>query len=233
VKKPGIVRECEHPGRPHQHGRECYLYDRCRCPLGRAWSAAKRQETYKLQVLGLHKPAVVDATGARRRLQALATLGYDSDYLAPLIGRRRETTFSLLTGRQPKVAREHDERIRRVYDDLWDKPRVGATKGERISISKAKGRAIRRGYAPPLQWDDDSIDDPNAEPMQGVEGSVVDWQLIDRVLAGRAEASVLAVAEKREAARAVLARGGTATQIAKRLGVSGETAGKWARELAA
>ena len=54
--------------------------------------------------------------------------------------------------------RKHDA-IKELYDRLWDQRGPATT----LSIN----RVIKAGYAPPLAWDDDTIDDANARPDLG------------------------------------------------------------------
>lgn len=186
-RKPGVARECQHPGSPHGHGRECYVFDHCRCALGRAWSASDAGRRRKQQILGMWQPSRVDATGTRRRLQALMTLGYDSELLCERIGVSRRTAYVLNLGKQPRVARSTSEAFSSLYAELLHRERVGTSKAERIAVSMTKGRAVRRGYLPPDAWELESMDDPAAEPnLLCLAGMAKDYPLEIRMqLAGQ------------------------------------------------
>ena len=65
----------------------------------------------------------VDATGSRRRLQALAAIGWPSRDLADRLGHRdHSTVLDVQTGRIRTVRRRTAAAIAGVYDSLWDAP---------------------------------------------------------------------------------------------------------------
>lgn len=225
MKRPGVVRECEHPGRPHSHGRECYRYDECRCALGRGYQAAKEAKRRKRKALGFG-PAFVDATGARRRLQALMTLGYTATQLGRSAGVSRYVIHDIIET-QRLVQRGKLALVADLYDELWDAP-PPANQGQRY----VSNMAARRGWAPPMAWDDDTIDDPTAEPRLEAAGEFVDQVLVSRVLNGEALVTSLSQLEKDAAARVLIKRGYRASMLAKRLNVSGSRAARWMEEVA-
>lgn len=107
--------------------------------------------------------AQVDAAGTRRRLQALATLGWS---VATLAARgevdRQPLDHAMHAG--AKVQVRTARAVRDLYDHLWDKPAPTGTKGERITNARTRNTARREGWLPPLAWDDDVMDDPEAGP---------------------------------------------------------------------
>ena len=109
--------------------------------------------------------ATVDSTGARRRLEALATLGWSVARLANRAGVDRQCLDGVLSGRPAKAATVRA--IRDLYDELWDTPAPTTTKTDKIAASRARRRAEQSGYAPPLAWDEDTLDDPHAVPQVG------------------------------------------------------------------
>ncbi|HEY5482811.1 MAG TPA: hypothetical protein VIK31_03230 [Propionibacteriaceae bacterium] len=116
-----------------------------------------------LAVRLMHAPHTpIDSTGTRRRLQALVTLGWSVSEL----GRRLDKTPSNMhTMLQAAMILEATRRrVVALYDELWDTPRIGATHHERVAVSRAKNYAAAHRWAPPLAWDDDTIDDPDATP---------------------------------------------------------------------
>lgn len=115
-----------------------------------------------LDQLGSRVP--VPAVGTRRRLQALACLGWSMTQIADRAG---------LTDRQPLDKAMHDDvtgaatarAIRDVYDQLWDQPPPRATtRGAASAVARVRNHAKRNGWAPPLAWDDETIDNPDATP---------------------------------------------------------------------
>lgn len=105
--------------------------------------------------------ASVDATGARRRIQALARIGWSSRRVAERVGCSHRTLQNISAGQTEWISPRMAGRISAVYDELWATP--GPDKGV-----ASKARTL--GHAPPLAWDDDTIDDPAARP-EGVATS--------------------------------------------------------------
>ena len=98
----------------------------------------------------------VPAIGARRRLQALMVMGWRHKHLAPLLGFR---TTNLNHQAGDWITQQKHDAVMDLYDRLWN---VKGPAGQQ-SLS----RIAKAGYAPPLAWDDDTIDDPNALPDLG------------------------------------------------------------------
>lgn len=96
----------------------------------------------------------VPAVGAVRRLQALITMGWRYQDLTPRLGFPAEGVAKNKGG---WVSRYKHEAIVRLYDELWDKQGPGMQCG--ITA------ALNRGWHKPMAWDDDTIDDPAAEPF--------------------------------------------------------------------
>jgi transcriptional regulator with XRE-family HTH domain len=105
----------------------------------------------------------VDATGARRRVQALARVGWPAARVAERAGMTRGNLAAALRGDRVTVCTAR--RIRDAYDALWDAdPIAGGVPAH--MVERTRQRARTAGWAPPAAWDDD-IDDPAARP-QGV-----------------------------------------------------------------
>lgn len=101
----------------------------------------------------------VDSTGTRRRVQALAWMGWPCAEVARRAGTTRQALATLmLPHRRPSFALAL--RVAAVYEELCMRP--GPSK---VAAGKARGL----GFAPPLAWDSDTIDDPDAEPDVGEE----------------------------------------------------------------
>lgn len=102
---------------------------------------------------------LIDATGTKRRLQALVYAGW------PMRALDRRLDFQ--PGRCHKlvltdlVKRSTAHKVAQLYDELWDKP---APKQTRV---KAHNQAKAKGWAPCGAWDDDQIDDPKVRPRIG------------------------------------------------------------------
>jgi len=120
--------------------------------------------------------ACIDSTGTVRRLQALVAVGYPATGLGERIG--VSATNMAHTMRATQVTVRRARQVAQMYEQLSHLP------GE---STRARMRARRQGWAPPLAWDEDTIDDPAASPVD-TDGSaaVLDEVLLDRLIALRA-----------------------------------------------
>jgi lambda repressor-like predicted transcriptional regulator len=97
----------------------------------------------------------IDATGSRRRLQALAVNGWPTRNLAKQLGQKHATTVQdIASGKTPTIRLRTMDAVRDLYEQLWDQP--GPSK-RTADIAKGKG------WLPALAWDDDLIDLPEHE----------------------------------------------------------------------
>lgn len=98
---------------------------------------------------------VTDPTGTLRRIQALARIGWTYRHIAAA----GQTSHRLehLAG-QKWVTHEVAAAIARAYDLLSMTPGPS---------TRTASRAERTGWVPPLAWDEDTIDDPDAKPDLG------------------------------------------------------------------
>lgn len=103
----------------------------------------------------------VDATGTRRRLQALVAGGWPQQHLAAELGMTPSNFGRTISSEQVIVRTARA--AREVYDRLWnaDPLEHGASQG---GITRARQRAAANGWAPVGAWDDDTIDSPDAFP---------------------------------------------------------------------
>lgn len=102
--------------------------------------------------------ARVDAAGTRRRIQALAVLGWPVTWQARQVGVHAVEYGEVSRGRHARVVASTAVKARSLYDEYWDVvPPVSQ------SSSVARGHALRKGWLPPLAWDDDLIDLPDAD----------------------------------------------------------------------
>ena len=109
-------------------------------------------------ILAVHTPeGHVSSAGTRRRLHALATLGWPLHEIGARLG-VGETTVSHWALRE-RVATTTATKVARLYEELWDQPGPS---------TRTRQRAERLKWAPPLAWDDGAgphgIDNPKARP---------------------------------------------------------------------
>jgi transposase len=104
----------------------------------------------------------IDATGTRRRIQALVTLGWPVRIIARHAGLADQNAHGLL--QRPRVYVATAKAIATAYDDLRTRrpEKHGVTKAH---IVVAKNRAARHRWEPPKYWDQHpgAIDNPNFE----------------------------------------------------------------------
>lgn len=109
--------------------------------------------------------ALADSTGTRRRLHALVATGWSQARLARELGMTGANFGAMM--RRDQVTAGTAREVGDLYDRLWNQPPPEHDQRTRIAASRARRHAADRGWAPPLAWDDDLIDDPSATPAQG------------------------------------------------------------------
>jgi hypothetical protein len=102
-----------------------------------------------------NREGFVPNIGARRRLQALMVIGYRHSDISAKLG---FNSALVLNQAGNWISRRKHDKVKDVYGHLWNRPGPSA---------RTRGRAANLGYLPPLAWDDESIDDPSAEPETG------------------------------------------------------------------
>lgn len=159
--------------------------------------------------------------GTRRRLQALAVIGYSFADVARHVDMEPRYMGRIMTA--GFVYETTRAKVSRAYDDLWDKPRVGRDASERYLIRRTKARAVAHGWVPPLAWDDDTIDDPAAVPQVDVPIAVdrLDDVIVRAAIAG--ERPDMSPVERAEAITILNARNWSAARIAGWLGCNPKT----------
>lgn len=159
----------------------------------------------------LSERALIDATGTRRRTQALATIGWSISEQARRVGRQHKHHQAVLT--DTHVTARIARLVRDLYAELSMTP---APPGQ--SATRTRRMAADRGWLSPLDWGDD-IDLPEAEPEPLEQDAiVVDEVVVERVLAG--EQLALNDAELIATLQACAGRGRSLSALAMRLGLN-------------
>lgn len=159
------------------------------------------------------RPARADLVpniGTMRRVQALVALGWSLTELGARSGMPVQQVWDLAHGRKPQIKATTRGRI----DDLFEQ--LSATPG---TSRRARACAAKRGWLPPLAWDDIDALDCRAEPVESeAEGDVVDEVAVERALAGHrielTDAELVAVLQ------VGVARGEPLSKLSNRLGVN-------------
>jgi hypothetical protein len=133
----------------------------------------------------------VPAVGTHRRLQALLWQGWPSGELERRLGLHQWWIGRSFRHRKT-VTMAVEARVAALYDQLWNVlPEDAGVDPERARSTREQ--AAEAGYAGPLEWDDDSINDPHAVPQAdafmpvATEGGNVAarWLLGESVILGR------------------------------------------------
>lgn len=121
----------------------------------------------RLDLSRLPPKSNVDVTGSRRRVQALAWCGWSLQLQAARYG-MDATRFRIHRPETRLIWKGNADSIRAVYEELWDQDPPQATTQELRVVRFTKTWALKKGFMPPLAWDDETIDDPDAEPNMGL-----------------------------------------------------------------
>ncbi|WPH57756.1 hypothetical protein [Mycobacterium phage WXIN] len=148
--------------------------------------------------------ARVDSIGTVRRIRALIAIGYSCTELAKRLDSDTNVVSILSTGRRKQTTAEFASRVEKQFQALQME-----IPPESQGSKKAIARARERGWAPPLAWDEDSIDDLRAKPSVPVGFGT----------AGRMERYEL-----------LRGRGLNDSQIAKDLDIHRSTLSRWLQE---
>lgn len=171
----------------------------------------------------------IDATGTRRRLQALVAVGWGFGRLAEEL--RRDPSNLKRTASSAAVTAATAAEVSALFDRLWDVHPPAGSRAQRIATEAARAYARSRGWLPPMAWDD--IDtDPDPDPKRpdfAVAGPRpekveldVDEIAVERSLNGDRQIS-LTYAEKVEVMRRMAQRGVSIRSIAAHLSTSKRT----------
>lgn len=113
--------------------------------------------------------AGVDATGTRRRLQALAALGHPTGYVTERLGLGPTGVAKVRSGARDRVSAGRARAVAALYEELWDQSGM---------CDRTRSTAARNGWLLPMWWDDDTIDDPNADPCVRPDKRLTSTELI-------------------------------------------------------
>lgn len=207
------------------------LYGTTRYPDGvkTSYPPSKTIGTEYAEMLMAYRPtlndyppnAVVSTVGSRRRLQALATIGWTRRALAARVGSSEDRFNKVMQESTTSAATAFI--VRDLYDELWNR---GPSEKEVAPAAALRTRnmAARNGWHGPLAWDDDTIDYPQALPRTDAErpAATEGRNVADRWLHG--EAVVLGVEDRRQVVQHLMEwTNNTPEEIAERLEISLDT----------
>ncbi|GAA2798438.1 hypothetical protein [Saccharopolyspora taberi] len=202
------------------------LYGGNNVPPSRRVRRATAERILAVQI-DIDSPAagsLVDATGTRRRLQALVAIGWAQTWLAAELGLSSDEVGAILhTDR--RVRGGTDRAVRALYEQWWDCPPPQETARQQAAASHSRKLATSYGWAPPMAWDDAALDDPDAVPDGLAEEQVddVDEIAVELACEGKRRAAQLRPVDRDAAIRVLAAQGMSVTGIVKRLRTSAPT----------
>lgn len=138
-------------------------------------AAAGAEQRYQLARLE-GKPLRLPAAGTQRRLRALQALGWTITEIAHGMGVPRSRVEKWCSDQKTYVYASNAALVAAVYE------RLSGTSPTGPWADRNRGMAARKGYHPPIAWDDDNIDDPTAEPYASEDGP--DDVVVERLMAG-------------------------------------------------
>lgn len=151
----------------------CFIGHRCRCP--ECVTGQREYAYYRRHMIAAGRGHVfnslLDARGARRRIQALMCLGWSQSEIARRAGMRQARLSAHL--HLPHVKRSSYERVCRIYDELSHLIPPTDTTPQRMSVNRTRALARRNGWAPPMAWDDIDHDEHPAEAPKTKEADPV------------------------------------------------------------
>lgn len=114
--------------------------------------------------------ARIDATGTRRRIQALQVRGFNLVAIAGKAGIAARYFQKAVNA--DKVTARVARAVRNVYGCWWSADPCDHGVKQWVA-DRTRSAAQRNGWYGPLAWDDDTIDDPNAMPQTDAAEPIV------------------------------------------------------------
>lgn len=107
-----------------------------------------------LAIMDVSATSPVTPAGVTRRIQALTWMGYTVQAIADAAGCHHDSVVDARDEPRLFQARKVRDGIVAAYNQLHMVTPTGHTKQYRAGITRAKNRAIREGWLPPLAWAD-------------------------------------------------------------------------------
>lgn len=158
----------------HKHGETstCHSGHGCRCDDCRQ-AANDRQFWYRnMRRAGKyrHPNPQIDATGTRRRLQALIFMGWSTEQLGEHLGFTGSRVRQMLY--EETVGKINANKVRDVYDRLWATPAPHT-----FHTVRTRKHARRQGWVGPLHWENIDTDPEPIGVVRDIDRSV--WVLAE------------------------------------------------------
>lgn len=117
---------------------------------------AKKILAVQAVVENLGARRAVPALGTHRRIQALVARGWSHSQIARRLDRQIGNFWKLM--QSDRVGADTHRRIAELYEQLWNAEPPHATWHEKAAYALSLRYAQRRGWLPPLAWDDIDTD---------------------------------------------------------------------------
>ena len=146
----------EHTCTKHEPGTPaCYSHCGCRCDRCRRAKTIDHKRWRLRQLRG--ETLMIPSVGTVRRLRALSRVGWTHSAIGREIGMARNAVTRLAGGAHGLVFTSTAAAVAQLYERGWNGPPQPS--------QRAISHALRQGWtARPIDWDDDTIDDPTAKP---------------------------------------------------------------------
>ena len=188
-------------------------------------AATRYQKERKLDQLQ-GRDRTVSLMGTRRRIQALAAIGYSYNQIAVALKIDRRAVSRWATVTDETITSREAARVARLYE-RWCMTLPDDSNHRRDYFTR---EARRKGFLPPLAWDD--IDDPNnnqvsilPEKVSDRSKILIDEVVVQRVLSGVKEVMVT-TAERHEIVRRWPSTGRSLAELARLTGWKVERYGR-------
>lgn len=136
----------------------------------------------------LAEGSCVDPAGTRRRLRALIALGWSQSKLAARLGMTGANLGTLIRG-DSAVQKRTADKVVVLYAQLSMTLPPQVTHHEKVAAARSRNYAKKRGWLPPLAYDDGDLDAPEGQPAaihqdDDAGGDYLDHAAIERRIAG-------------------------------------------------
>jgi len=135
---------------------------------------ARAEQLRQLDILA-GRARMVPILGTRRRVQALVAIGYTFGQISAELGVAHDVARSWAVMPRQRVFVRTAERVAEVYERLSMRPKTG------WKADQQRRLAARRGWAPPLAWDDIDTDARPADAYKPIERrrdaeTIAEWE---------------------------------------------------------
>lgn len=148
----------------HPHNFWCYRAHKCRCKKCRAANSASNSKGSRSRRIRSRQAVIITAKGCRRRLRALARIGYGSKEVSLQCGVSVDHLTKIRGGVVRNVSTDTHIAVSRVYD------RLHMTPSSHKSAAQVRANAVKKNYCAPMHWVDIDSDGKEGYRVHEEEG---------------------------------------------------------------